>query len=239
MKLKLFTLLSATILFLNLNAQKEYNNWVFGDQSAVSWNTGSPVSFAGTVLEAIEGVASISDASGNLLFYTDGATVYTKNNVAMPNGTGMLGDDMGTQAALIVRYPGSSTLYYLFTHGAVETDLYYSQIDMSLNGGLGDVNGTKNVLLLANTDERLTSVPHANTTDYWVVTRLYGQAQMYAYQISSAGINLTPVVTNIGVADISGVGYLTFSPDSKKGVFGTGLRQRNRKRYWLGQFFRF
>jgi hypothetical protein len=37
-----------------------------------------------------EGCATISNSSGQLLFYTDGITVYNRNHQVMPNGTGLL-----------------------------------------------------------------------------------------------------------------------------------------------------
>jgi hypothetical protein len=58
-------------------------------------------------LETNEGCATISDELGNLLFYTDGRTVYDRNHKIMPNGnyvagTGLFGDPSSTQSAIIV-----------------------------------------------------------------------------------------------------------------------------------------
>ena len=62
-----------------------------------------------------EGCATISSSTGDLLFYTDGITIWNKNHIIMSNGTGLMGDPSSTQSATIVPLPGSSTLYYVFT----------------------------------------------------------------------------------------------------------------------------
>tara|TARA_B110000858_G_C17785847_1_gene467253 strand:- start:1544 stop:1972 length:429 start_codon:yes stop_codon:yes gene_type:complete len=136
-KLLLFVL---CLPFLGL-AQKEGNIWYFGENAGLDFNNGSPVALTDGMLNTSEGCASICDANGNLLFYTDGMLVYNKNHGIMPNGTGLLGHSSSTQSAIIVKKPMSNNLYYIFTvddifntNGGAVT---YSIVDMSLDGGLG------------------------------------------------------------------------------------------------------
>jgi hypothetical protein len=96
-------------------AQKEGNIWYFGQNAGLDFNSGSPVALTDGMLNSIEGCASICDANGDLLFYTDGMTVYNKNHGVMPNGTGLLGNSSSTQSAIIVKKPMSNNLYYIFT----------------------------------------------------------------------------------------------------------------------------
>ena len=65
-----------------------------------------------------EGSSSISDSNGQLLFYTDGVTVWDKNNAVMQNGTGLMGNGSSTQSALIV--PCTCDKYFIFTTDAAE-----------------------------------------------------------------------------------------------------------------------
>ena len=91
-------------------------------------------------MNAYEGCATASDTAGNLLFYTDGATVWNANHVPMLNGNGLNG--LGsTQAAIVVPAPLNLNKYYIFTvdtNGGVR-GFCYNEVDMTLNGGLGDV----------------------------------------------------------------------------------------------------
>jgi hypothetical protein len=96
-------------------AQKEGNVWYFGENAGLDFNSGSPVALTDGMLNTDEGCASICDANGSLLFYTDGMTVYNRNHGIMPNGTGLLGHSSSTQSAIIVKKPMSNNLYYIFT----------------------------------------------------------------------------------------------------------------------------
>ena len=118
-------------------AQKEADKWFFGNFAGLDFSSGVPASLNGSAIYTNEGCSSISDVAGNLLFYTDGITVWNQQHQIMPNGTGLLGASSCTQAALIVPQPGSTTLYYLFTNDEYggPNGFCYSIVDMSLQGG--------------------------------------------------------------------------------------------------------
>lgn len=125
------------------------NNWVFGDSAGLSFNTGEPVSFESSML-TFEACASISDSTGNLLFYTNGEKVWNKNHELMQNGDSLhlggltLFGSNYTQGVIILPYPENENLYYIFylTDYVVPEDNFgieYSIVDMELDGGLGAV----------------------------------------------------------------------------------------------------
>ncbi len=192
----------------HLSAQKEGCNWYFGENAGLSFCTGTPVALTDGALSTLEGVATISDHSGNLLFYTDGMTVYDALHNIMPNGTGLLGHPSSTQSGIIVKAPGSSDLYYIFAmgsnHGSL-TGLTYSIVDMTLNGGLGEVT-VKNILVHQYTSERVTAVVHANGQDYWILINTHYGGDIYAYLLTSSGLSSAPVVSNVGIP--SDIGYI-------------------------------
>ena len=191
-------LLLASFCSLNSTAQYFQNNkWYFGYNAAVDFNSGTPVSINGNSLFTSEGSASVADRfSGNLLFYTNGITICNSLNLPMPNGTGLLGGTSAltssTTAARIVPRPGSNTQYYVFTvdefggSGGLRLNL----VDMTLNGGLGDVvAGQKNILIASNVAEKLEYAPHPNGTDYWLVAREIGGNQYMVWQVTAAGVS--------------------------------------------------
>jgi hypothetical protein len=49
-----------------------------------------------------EGTSVACDKNGQLLFYTDGVTVWNKNHQLMKNGTGLFGDFYAAQSAVII-----------------------------------------------------------------------------------------------------------------------------------------
>ena len=111
------------LFFFSLNAfsQKEANNWYFGRLAGIRFlDNGSVVALSDGQMDTNEGCSVISDADGNLLFYTDGRNVWDRNHLKMPNGnynagTGLMGDPSSTQSGIIVPKKGDPNIYYIFT----------------------------------------------------------------------------------------------------------------------------
>lgn len=212
-----------TFLFFTVSfAQNEGNIWYFGNHAGLDFSSGSPVALTDGQTMQKEGTASIADASGQLLFYTDGITVWDRTHQIMPNGTGLKGDDTSTQSALIVPKPNSSTIYYIFTSdGLAGPDgVQYSEVDLSLNSGLGDVTALKNVVLLTPASEKLTATKKPNGDGYWVLTHGFNNNNFYAYSVSSSGVNVNAVISSVGdtTNDFfpNTIGTVKFSPDGTK-----------------------
>lgn len=229
----LLLFLSFFITCTLVSAQQEAAIWYFGENAGLDFRSGTPVPLLDGALDTLEGCATISDFNGNLLFYTDGITVWNRNHLPMPNGTGLLGDYSSTQSAIMVPHPGNSDQYYIFTadHAKLPDGINYSLVDMSLDGGLGDII-QKNVQLLTPAAEKLTAVRHANGTDIWVLIRDAYADTFLAYRVGPAGVDVNPVITNIGV-NLSTYffeslghagGYMKVSPDGTKlAVSNSGL----------------
>jgi gliding motility-associated-like protein len=226
--LSLFVLVSFAVKPLQAqNVQKEANTWYFGNYLGIDFNSGTAVPLNDGQLATIEGVATISDANGSLLFYTDGIKVWNKIHQVMPNGTGLFGNPSSTQSAVIVPKIGDPTRYYVFTVDQLSgpKGLNYSVVNMTLDAGKGDVE-LKNVPLQLNVVEKITAVRHCNNKDVWVIAHGSASDIYYAYLVSAAGINTTAVISHTGVVlpgvvapslqDSSSLGYLKASPDGKK-----------------------
>ncbi|WP_396636867.1 T9SS type B sorting domain-containing protein [Maribacter sp. R77961] len=215
----LFVILFSTSIFTQ--AQKEAAIWYFGENAGLDFNSGTPVALTDGQLNTHEGCATISDSNGSLLFYTDGITVWNRNHLIMPNGTGLNGDPSSTQSAIIVPKSDEPNIYFLFTvdEAGGPNGLQYSVVDMNLNGGMGDITAQKGIPLISRTSEKICAVAHSDGQGVWVITRSYGGNSYYSFLVDASGINTTPVVTNIGPslpqAEYSTIGYMKTSPDGK------------------------
>ncbi|MFL9836669.1 T9SS type B sorting domain-containing protein [Flavobacterium sp. ST-75] len=211
---KIFILLLFTI---TIHAQ-EYNIWYFGGNAGLDFNGGVPVAFTDGQLYSPEGSASIADANGELIFYTNGETVWNKNHEIMQNGQELFGHSSSVQSSLIVQQPQSQNIYIIFTTSAIEAEygLRYSLVDMEHDGGLGAIT-QKNILLNTPTTEALTATWHSNGEDIWVVAHEYDTSLFTAYLVTANGVMTNPVISDIGFdIEPSGQACLKLSPDGSK-----------------------
>jgi gliding motility-associated-like protein len=216
-------ILSILILLCTYShAQKEGNIWYFGEHAGLDFNSGTAVPLNDGKLNTLEGCATISDENGDLLFYTNGSVVFNKNHTTMPNATALLGHWSSTQSAIIVKKPESNKIYYIFTvDGATgnKGGLNYSVVDMTLDGGLGDIltntnlQFIKNIPLIPKTCEKVTAIKHLNGSDFWIISRLENSNTFHSYLLTAIGIDTTPVITNIGPVHNHTTGYMKGSPN--------------------------
>ncbi|SMC93039.1 PKD domain-containing protein, partial [Moheibacter sediminis] len=202
----------AFLISIGIQAQLQTTHWYFGNRAGLNFSSGISVNDPQGLINSMEGCASISDECGNLLFYTDGIKVYTRNhNAVMPNGYPLYGHSSSSQASVIVPNPGNANIYYIFTvdggdgvYGPYETTnkgMNYSIVDMSLNGGNGEVIQRNVPLALLNgkqkSSEKLTAVKMADGSGYWVLTHFVDS--YYAFKVTANGVDSQPVVSKIGV----------------------------------------
>ena len=96
-------------------SQNQANIWYFGYNAGVDFNKPTPTPLLDGQINTEEGCAFIADANGDLLFYTDGTTVYNRIHKPLLNGTDLNGDISSTNSALIVQKPRDSDRYYLYS----------------------------------------------------------------------------------------------------------------------------
>jgi hypothetical protein len=224
-----------------VSAQNLQNaNWLFGEYAGLNFNPSPPpgplLPSTSTGMDAHEGCATISAPDGTLLFYTDSNKVWNKNHQVMPNGTGLVGSAEGSQNAVIIPRPGDNTRFFVVTldgYMGTQKGLYYSEVDMTLNSGLGDViSATKNTVLndhtgtpldggyngVGNLSHRITYYPHSNGHDYWLVTQI--DKWVFSHLVTDTGIVLNaaqasaaPWIANYGPA---ATGQMKISPNGTR-----------------------
>lgn len=216
--------------FLSVFGQKQMNWWYFGNKAGLNFNdkvsatasdgtvvTGLPKAVAGPV-DTGEGCFTLSNSKGELLMSSDGMNVYNKSNAIMYNGTGLHGDPSSTQSGIVIPMPGNSSKYYIVTVAATAhvNGIKYSQVDLSLRSGLGEVI-SKNVSMPsgAYAYENIAAVRHSNGSDYWLINRTNNK--FLVWRITSAGITGPTVQTYTPLKDCN-YGEITFSPQGDKFV---------------------
>lgn len=214
------TIITFLLFSIALQAQ-EHNIWYFGNGAGLDFNNGAPVALIDGQLNTSEGTASITDSNGNLLFYTNGVTIWNKNHQIMENGLGLMGHFSAAQSALIVPKPGSQQIYYVFTVTAWGdvNGFRYSIVDMAAATGLGAVTD-KNILLQTPVAEALNATWHSNGEDIWVVVHAFNSNVFSSYLVTSSGVSLNPVTsTSVLMPDSFGQSIIKISPNGSKLAF--------------------
>ncbi len=209
-------------------AQKEANVWIFHKNMGIDFNHGRFRPFTMPFeMELTGGTSMMCDSeTGGLLFFTNTRNVWDRRYVPMPNGQNLKGGGgpLTNQAVIIVPVPDHTRQYYVFTTAApdnpqgLEPGLFYSVVNMELNGGLGDVDAArKNIKIINNPIERLMAVPHSNGRDYWLITHEWNTDRFIVTPVTDNGVG-TPQYIQIGSVyrDYDGMGGLKISPDGTK-----------------------
>ncbi len=187
---------------LNINfafSQKEANVWYFNWYCGLDFNTEPPDILFG--FNMFYSSTCMSDSTGKFLFATNGHTVWNSNKQVMQNGQKLIGGGFAWQGVVTVQKPGSDNLYYIFAVPDWQNNnppgLYYSVVDMDMDGGLGAVTNEKNIPLNAAWDayEKVIAVRHANEKDIWIITRKHEFDSYAAFLLTENGIEDDPVIS--------------------------------------------
>lgn len=203
------------------------NIWYFGDGAGIDFNEEDgldppPRSItARHGMNAPAGTSTISDANGDVLFYSNGSRVWNRENNVMPNGTEIGGDSTSTQAVIIVPFVDDETLYYLFTtkevYGDNTFEVKYSIVDMKEDNGRGDVV-IKDIVLFTRSTEKI--VAFEGGGGFWLLAHEYGNNTFRTYPITGAGIG-APILSSAGAVHsfndpLSGQAGMKFSADGER-----------------------
>ena len=198
---KIYLLLLCLALSTFTFAQKETNNWVFGINNWMDFNT-DPVTVDFIPNFGFFGernTVSMSDEEGNLLFYSDGSSIFDKNHNIMPNGF-IQANNSATHPIFVIPKPGSDHSYYMIinSNGFASSFLSWIEIDLTLNGGFGDVVPNVGEVLLDDPSGKITAVLHSNLNDIWVVSHEFNSNNYHAWLATENGISNTPVISSVG-----------------------------------------
>ncbi len=183
--------------------------------------------------------ANICDESGRLLMVTNGCWIADATGDTMQNGGGLnpgsFTDDWCDNTSgnpfvhvdVILPWPDDTSKYILIhqigsytINGA--TELYYSVIDMRLNGGLGAVTQKNMVIISGSLNVGINACKHANGRDWWIVVFNYYSSTITKLLLTPSGI--TSITTqSLGLPPHQDwAGQPQFSPDGTKFAYYWG-----------------
>ena len=199
--------------------------------------------------------ASISDNLGNLLFYTNGHSIFNKAHQVMQNGDGLEAGVFANSAkesgakllggALILPWPENQNLYLILhvtTDGMpffwYSLNLYSTLVDISLDSTKGDViYKNQPVYTDSLVNGSLSACKHANGRDWWIPCFNYSGKKCFMFLFDPSGIRLHHIQEIPYSFEPSGNGQAQFSPNGNTYCF-FHRNSQNYREFLLAEFDR-
>ena len=218
--MKSLILLLISNFFISYLAISQKEDWLwYNEFGGLTFNTSdtSPKFITNSRAKGERITATIADKDANLLFYTDGDTVWNRNHKIMPNGVLSIDEVLQTNKPnLVCNMPGNKNMYYLI-YTAGDDKCYYAIIDMKADAGFGDV--TKMKILIDSNVRSFNVIYHSNGIDLWLLTYSAKDTLFKCFLITKNGINKNPLILpankDIKKPDVINR-LLHVSPDGKK-----------------------
>jgi hypothetical protein len=247
MKKHILLLTLSMLISLSVPAQNRYNSvWILQDQ-IINFNTDTTLkSIKKMPYHIANSGSNICNNQGKLKYYSNGCAVVGSNYKVLPHGDtinpGLVyesycfasGSYPCTDCITILPKPEDTTSYFVF-HTAMdkvyvfdtitwpEWWFYYTEINSTLNNGIGDVV-KKNVLIAQDTfaGSGIKACRHANGRDWWIVAQELLSTGFHRVLLTSKGVEYKGLQRYKGRAMTTSTskGQCNFSPNGKK--YATG-----------------
>lgn len=198
----------------------EANTWLFGNGYGIDFNCNPPRPINGSATKnSPEGVSAISDACGDLVFYSNGDTLFNLSHKPYFNPIllNLNGSKLATQSSLIIPNPDNPTTHYLFTIDSDEAANLNGLSYCELNGGIAASVSIANKVLARTTTEMITAcdavVTAGNPKGVWVIVKSKKKSEFKVFKVTGAGIDSSKVVVSTAGSAGSESGQMKVSPD--------------------------
>lgn len=222
-------------------------NWVFGHGAGLDFSNANtstaPVPISGFAMNTNEGCASISDANGTLLFYTNGENVWDSTHTI--RATGLQGHSSSSQSCVIVPDPNNPDQYYIFTIDGSHNFIppYHHFNGILINVSTWNTTPLASLMTLPSTTglspaERITAIPGDNCGDHWVICcvqratdtnrpALNGQGVFRVFKVTTSGVSFIGDTDLPQGQNLQEWGCIKVSPLGDKIAVTTGDRLAN------------
>lgn len=242
---------SFRVVIWNESTQRS-SRWYFGNGAGIDFQTNEPIQ---TLLmrdgnQATEGNSMIGDENADVLFFSNGETVWygsahNGSEELAAGGSGLAGSKDVAQNSLFVKFPQIESLFYLFTINN-NRQLSLTTLDLIADPpppgvALSETEPTlgqpvKNILVHQPVAEKITSTGRTDG-GYWVVAHELGSDNFLSYPVTTEGIGMPTVSatgTVYGNSDEDATGYMRISEGGD--ILATAVNQGTSKFIELFRF---
>lgn len=184
------------------------SHWYFGDYGALDFSSGSPIAtkvaltnqsihgesaYTGQ-LPFIGGTVSPSDSLGNLLFYSNGVSVWNSSHKKITTSPMFGASDINASSGLYyIPWPGHKGKYFVVgvypNFDETPSGVRFVMVDAD-NNIVTPYQEFNHPSLPKRFSQFLTVVPHCNGTDYWIIIKGFGlpDTRFYSLLVTQDGI---------------------------------------------------
>lgn len=184
-------------------SQSRNDQWFIGLEGWVSFQGGTPANLAG-LPAYLSTTASIATPNGDLVLYCTPQVLRNGTMQLVPGTAGLITSLGGGQSNLILPWPNDpdrAAVFSVTNQSSLDPHSGYFEVDLTMNNGSGGTNDTLVRRLMEGAtppSSKLTAVPHANGSDYWVLMHQRNSAAYHAFRFGPAGVDSVPVVSVAG-----------------------------------------
>jgi PKD repeat protein len=180
------------------------SNWYFGNFGAIDFSAGTPVPTKTALINntiqheppfpGVGGTVSLSDSSGNLLFYSNAVSVWNKHHQKISTSPIFGASDISASTGVCyVPYPGQPGKYFIVGASAnlfvSPEGVKFAEVDINSNT-VQPFKIFQHHSAPVKMSQFLTVVPHCNGIDYWIIAHGYADdRRFYSYLVTAAGID--------------------------------------------------
>ncbi|MDP2176798.1 MAG: hypothetical protein Q8K70_12915 [Bacteroidota bacterium] len=201
-------------LCFNIHSQNASNYWFFGQNAGIIFDNGVPNIQNNSSINTWEGTSSVA-IKDSLFFYSDGTSIYNKNNNKIPNIV-LNGNKSSTQGVILFKHIDNDSVIFIITTTLLdygECPLYFYKLKLLNDTTLSLISSR---LINQFASEKTNLIYHQNQRDFLLITHSYNYNSYYIYSINKNGINDCPVINNIGAnyqtLRFPNAGQIKFSP---------------------------
>ncbi len=206
-------------------SQQETFNWTLSHNKKLNFSSSPPVINNIPYFRNFETSTTISNETGNWLYYTNGLHVFDSSHNIINNGNDITNSDptnissgsifSSTQGCVFEKFPRNNSLILLFTLDAFESkqNLSYNIINQSSNSV---IHKRKFLLSGEKLTEKMIIADHCNHTDKWLIVieidgnpeyfsgfKHYKKIIFHSFFITENGVQNYPISSSINLVDFS------------------------------------
>lgn len=180
------------------------STWYFSSHNDLNFSSGTPVN--NNVLTSdnffTEACAIQNNASGNVLFYTNGRDIWNNTNTKINPGNNLKGNISSKRGTIIIPNPANNLQYYIFTMDSESSNGFRYTI-VNVNGNTVTLSPTVNQPVPVPSDyltggisaaiggEGITAIQNCN--GFWIITVLKKSSTYYlsVFSLSASGLSFS------------------------------------------------